>query len=542
MQNAAASLAKYRDVTAAAVKIDASILKSTRREMDSNLKYCQRVATDIEVSQGTPLLNEAIAACDAAIAGIQEGSSEATRTHYEKYKQLRDKALATSPSLNDIFSARSQINRCDRFERKILSFEQQMEESTRLVELAITNSENYAATCADTLKGMSQQSFTPQDLASAQASLQGVRQLKTRALQDSKARKFMADDKFADQRQQFDKHIKTGDQCVARLEKTAAEKESAIIALKAELTGFSRELGQQERSCQQVQQAKSTGMAQTRYKELSKQFDTVVANRDRLQSRMSRSTTYQKNRDWPEARRAESALASLNGCIEKSSAHLTVLLKGLDVAPAAVVAAVASTPPPQAAQPVSPAQAKAIQGTIHLATTLPQVAIVYLLDERPVSKIQDMTLTPSGFDSKFYAVATGDTIRIRSRDFNFHRTDLTIPGTNFSYGFAWLQSRQQKDVQVSWPENTIATLRSDRTSIVPTLVANIPTRQYALLDFDASTASSTFELPITDSQSKGYILMSGFDPIAFDLPNGESAVLEVVRESTVAGNVTLQLR
>src|SRR5690606_29394624 len=68
LQKAAASLAKYRDITSAAVKLDPSIMNSNRRGMDSNLKYCQRVATEIEVSQGTPILNEAIAACDAAMA------------------------------------------------------------------------------------------------------------------------------------------------------------------------------------------------------------------------------------------------------------------------------------------------------------------------------------------------------------------------------------------------------------------------------------------------------------------------------------------
>lgn len=516
-------------------------MNSNRRGMDSNLKYCQRVATEIEVSQGTPILNEVIAACDVAMAEIQSGSDSARR-HYDKYRQLRDKALATAPSLNDIFSARSQINRCDRFEKKLLSFEQQLEESSRLVELAVANSENYAATCADALKGLSQQSVSAQDLTLAHTSLQSVRGLKSQALQDKKARALMAEDTFAAQRKQFDSHIKTGDQCVAQLEKATAEKDMALSALKAELMGISRELGQAEKSCQQIQQAGADGMSQARYKELSKQFDAVVANRNGILSRLSQSSAYQKNRDWPEVRRAENGLASLNGCIDKSSAHLTALLKRLEAPAVATTPTPAPTPAVTQSAPASTREASVVQGTIHLATTLPQIAIAYLLEERPNNKIQDMTLTASGFDSKLYTVSSGDTIRIKSRDFNFHRTHLSIPGTPYSSSFAWLQSRQQKDVQVSWPENTIAILRSDRTSIVPTLIANIPTRDYITLEFDASTASSTFELPVNGRHSKGYILMSGFDPVEFELPKGNTLVLDVTREATAAGNVMLQLR
>ena len=63
---AKAALDKYESLKQEASGINSTILSTQKRGMDSNLKFCERVATDIEIAIGTPILDQALAACDEA--------------------------------------------------------------------------------------------------------------------------------------------------------------------------------------------------------------------------------------------------------------------------------------------------------------------------------------------------------------------------------------------------------------------------------------------------------------------------------------------
>lgn len=543
LTDASKSLAKYAQIRDQAAKIDPTILSSTRREMDSNIKYCQRVGTDVEVQTGTPILNQAIEACDESIKELKNMSPDAARGHYDRFLELRDKALAMAPSLNNVFSARSQINRCDRVEKKFVTFQKKQAESSQAVELALSNSENYASACADTSKGLKQGGLDAQSVKSAKSSLEPIQSLKSLATGDAFANEYLANSGFAAQKQQFDAYIASGDSCMVELKKLVADKDREIGRYKAELGSLNREVVAIDKRCDAVINTSASGMNQARYKELSKQYDAVVADRNGFQGKLSRSSIYKQSRDWPDSRKINTKLAELNSCIDKSSNHLAALFKEVGTPPAKAVVAKVPVPAPvvKKFEPTQSSEpARVVKGTIKLAGSMPQVALAYLVDGQVQKDVEQITITPSGFDQQMYAVSSGDTIRLKSRDFAFHRTSLNIPGVDYPEAFAIVQSRQQKDVKVEWPINTLATLRSDRPSVVPAFIANIPTREFSRLSFDSGNGSASFELKAAGKATRGYILMSGYDPIEFELNKGETSVKDVVRDSTVQGNVLLQ--
>ena len=80
LKAARSEFAKYESIKKQAEAIDGSIVGTSKRGMDSNLKYCTRVGTDIEVAVGMPTLEKALAACELALTSLKGGWGEEVRS------------------------------------------------------------------------------------------------------------------------------------------------------------------------------------------------------------------------------------------------------------------------------------------------------------------------------------------------------------------------------------------------------------------------------------------------------------------------------
>jgi len=213
------ALSQYRTLKEEAAGIDDSILTSTERGMDSNLKFCARVATDVELSSGTPILEKAVAACERAENQIKAGRFEMAQFSYEQFRQLKNKALSVAPALNDRFSTRHDINHCERLKRKIKGYNQQQDALSASISAIMEEAESFSSLCQSTLQ---QLNGKPRDSATTQqarAALSQILEHKANIAEETLALEEFKIHPDSPARDRFDSLLTTGNSCLATLQK-----------------------------------------------------------------------------------------------------------------------------------------------------------------------------------------------------------------------------------------------------------------------------------------------------------------------------------
>lgn len=102
-----------------AVAIDSTILSSTQRDMDKNLRYCERVEVDIKRAEATPILEKGFTYCDTAKDAIDAGDVATAQTNLDEYKRYRDDAFIITDSIMEVFALASKVRACSRVEEKL---------------------------------------------------------------------------------------------------------------------------------------------------------------------------------------------------------------------------------------------------------------------------------------------------------------------------------------------------------------------------------------------------------------------------------------
>jgi len=105
---------------------------------------------------------------------------------------------------------------------------------------------------------------------------------------------------------------------------------------------------------------------------------------------------------------------------------------------------------------------------------------------------------------------------------------------------AKIRSRQGRTVKTGWAENSISTLSSDQTRVAQSYVVNINSTSSKLLKFAGNSKKLEIDLKNPKNARKGYLLMPDYDPLAFELSQGEDRKLPITKSGAVVGSLTLK--
>lgn len=550
IKTARSEFARYESIRQQAAGIDQTILSSSRRGMDSNLKYCERVGTDIEIEVGRPVLEQALAACEKAIAHLGQGRAEAARTEHQQFIALRDQALQSAPALNNVFSLRSEIRRCERLETKIASFGKQQAALTVALQSALDSSESFQSSCEAALDELNR--AVPDDAAidagrKARVSAQ-ARQKEANA--DYAALKSAVQNAVIAERATIEGRIAKGTQCLTQLDSTLAMRERQLKVAQDAVNSYIARVNQANESCTAIRKVPTAGVSQAQYDQARTGFESARKTRDDVKAGLAKTAL-------PESaatRRLDGSMRTLDNCLEQARPHLNALLAVLSApavtasAPAPVVAkpvtapvvAVPATMPaaaaPAARKPGIPALE--VDGTLEITDILPDFVLVYWLDGSVAPAQVDVLITPTRFDQPVYVLQPGGTLQFRSEDFASHSIEAGIAGAKPLQ--IQIKSRQRRTVETSWPDNTIATLRSDQSRVVQSYVANISASGHTLLRFDSNSRQLGFKLKNPRNATKGVVLMPDYDPVQFEVGQGDEVKLAVSRSGATLGSLVLK--
>lgn len=534
---ASAALKRYNALKNQAEGINNTILTTNKRGMDSNLKFCERVATDIEIEIGTPILDKAIKACDQASADLKADNPEQARINYDEFVKLSNEAISTSPRLNDLFSTRNQIRRCERLDKKIAGFSKKQEALTLAIETVVEESEAYSSLCGAALKSLNTSELSDRAISNAQDAMSSARSRHSAVMAETLALAELEKTPNSPEKKSVDKNLASGDQCMTALNGAIQSKSSELKLAQQELEEYGNALSKANSQCQAVQKNAIAGATKPTYDQAKTQFDSAIKTRNDVRAALSRNNYYKDNSDWSSSRTISKNMSTLNTCLDKSRTHLGALFGALPTSapPVASISKQIESNNVTAGVP-----AKKISGSIKMLNATPQFVIFYMLDGTRPEQNLEISIDASGFDQPVYFVGSGDTFRIKSKDFATHRITANNSNLNLSANLARVQSRQTRNAKVSWPENTLVELRSDRGSIVPSHIANIPSSNYKVIMFDFGADNLTFELDNPNEAAAGYLLIPDFDPLEIKLTQGEIKSLAITRNNEPLGSVLIK--
>ena len=535
---------RYEKHKKQASAIDPSILNTNKRGMDSNLKYCNRVGTDIELEIGRPILEKAFAACDQASDQLKQGQVETAKAQYQEFVTLRDQALETAPSINDVFSLRSKIRRCERTEKKIASAGQQQAELALTIQSAVESSEAFSIGCNATLKEANNIALSDAAIASAKKSLQSVQSSQVEANQDIASLKALKPG--TPEQAKAQSNLTKGNQCLSQLTSVVSNKENQLQSAKQSANSLMAKLDRANASCNSVTSLKTANQAQ--YDKAKASYESARRTRSQVKTSMAKTTLPND----ATADRLNGKMASLNRCLNEARPQLSKMLAALTpkAAPAVAAAPVVAVPAGAAAakattaapKPKAEPKAKAIpplelNGTIQIDDILPDFAIIYWNDDSGTPESSDVTLTPSSFNQEVYFLEPGGELKIRSEDFATHQIEASVTGNDRVQ--TKIRSRQRKTLKTNWPANSIAVMRSNQTRVEQSYIVNITSKHYNLVNFDSDDEAIKVSLSNPKSATKGFLLIPEYDALAFELSQGENKKLTLTRDGTPVGSMTL---
>lgn len=532
---ARAEFSRYDVLLQQAAGIHGAILQSTQRGMDSNLKHCQRVGTDLQIAEGRPLLERAIAACDAADTQLKQGEVDAARTSHQQFVALRDQALAQAPALNEVFSLRSEIRRCERLERKIASSGQQQAVLTSALQSALDASETYQSSCQAALEEMNRTGADSAAVQNARKLQTSVQARRKEAATELAALKSAARNAPPTEQAAIEKRIADGDACLARLHTALADREQQLQVAQATVQDYLTRINRSNDSCTALRQRDSGTRAE--YEEARNRFEAARKTRDDIKAGMARLNLPADNT----ARQLDGAVATLDRCLDQVRPQLGRWLALLSAPAVPVQAAPISVPVTVAARtsaPTTSAPATALDGSLTIDDLLPPFAVVYWQEEGKLPETIDVTISATRFDSKLYFMRPGASVRIKSEDFAVHTIEASMDGRQSVT--ERIRSRQRGTLKTAWPADSIAVLRSDQARIEPSYIVNTTASRYAVLEFAGDAKTVKIELPNPGKSTRGVVLMPDYDALRFEIAQGEEKTLPVTRGGVALGSVQLK--
>ena len=530
INKARSEFSRYLDILNQASAIDGTILSSSKREMDSNLKFCDRVRHDMEIIIGTPMIEEAFDACEKTFSAIEQKDVEQAKLHQEQFIALKDKAVSIAPSLNTVFSITSQIRRCERAEKKI----SRLNSSQNIAVLTKSTEEELASFNAYCENGLKETNASPLNYAAitaATSTLKTARSLEQGAIKEFDALKAQTTDPAVVSK--MNGQLAKGQQCLGKLTAAVDKKESAMVAAEATLQKYATQLADAGNVCKSI--GKITPNNSAAYQKAKTSYESARSSRTAVQRKLTKDPLY-NSAEGPSNANIKQQLANLNRCL----ANVEIDLKAAVVAtPRPAPVAIASVPTKEApTKAVKPATSAAI--TLNMDGVTPEWVIAYWQEDNGNIDAVDIDLLQSGFGKPLYIANPKTLLKFKSGDFSTNQIIAEVPHLDYREKLAQLRYRQRENKPVDWQPNTVAILKTNQERIAPSFVANITSTSFSQLEFPENAQSVSVNLSNPGTGKTGFILMPGYEPIEFTIGAGEEAQYEVKSNDAVSGRVIVK--
>ena len=329
VSKARSKLLEYERYFEEAQKMDPSIVKTTRRGMEGNILFCQRVEAQLQVEEGTPFMDKAVEHCDLAQKALRAEDPTSAQANLDQFKELSAKAFEVAPAMKDIFSITSQVRRCERLERKISRISEKVESQNLSIETVKEASAAYLQACLEAEKQLGARAVDDALLKNVGATLRSARSHKKTTNDETLAFEIFAEQTDHPAKPVVEGNLAKGDQCVARVEKGINSKERELANIKAKFDRYSEQLVEAGKTCESAKDKASSPASDTTYVSARKTFQQAQLINNRVRDALKKDKDYETYSSWPQVKSIDRQLANVSECIASTNRSIGAMFAKL---------------------------------------------------------------------------------------------------------------------------------------------------------------------------------------------------------------------
>ena len=322
----------YNKYLSEAEKMNSSIVKTNKRDMEGNIKFCRRVATNIEVEQATPFIDKAIAQCDLAQKALKDKKPDVAMEHLMAFKVHKEEAWNITEKLTDIFSIRNQVKRCQRLEKKILSAGKKQEASNLAIETVKEESQSYAQTCNQALTFLNVKSIDEVSIKNAGKSIKLAKSHKKNAKEEAAAFDIFAANPGHEANALVAANLKKGDVCLAKAEKLAIKKRKDLDKANKTLNNYIVALANSAKQCEAARSITKTKASDKVYGKAKKAYQKAQTSESKQRKRLRKDKYYLAYSNSPKVKDINRTLSKVSDCLADTNKRMSRMFVSLQAA------------------------------------------------------------------------------------------------------------------------------------------------------------------------------------------------------------------
>lgn len=305
-----------------ATAIDSSILNTTQRDMDKNLRYCERVEQDIKRAEATPILEKGFTYCDAAKEAIDTGNVPAAQTNLDEYKRYRDDAFIITESIMEVFAMASKVRACSRVEEKLAEASRKESAVAAAMTKAAADYQNFLNECNNAKAAITSPKFSLNQVDAVNQQLNNAMKFKKTARENGDAFATMSAQPERPESQTLKKLVDSAAACegevsgqirTATKNKRTIEQEigSGTSLLKQSLTACESALKTSERFNDESDQAKAES-----------DYNNSAALKRKVAGNSKLIASVQQHADWKASQDFSQLMNATESCQNKAATNI----------------------------------------------------------------------------------------------------------------------------------------------------------------------------------------------------------------------------
>lgn len=305
-----------------AVTIDSSILISKERQMQENLKYCEKANDNILRAEATPIIDKAFIHCDEAEAALNRGDLDTSANSMAAYEDLKKKALASTDKILDTYAIASNVRQCSRLAEKLNEKKVQIAQLNQSIQKSLDQAKQTSIECSALTGKTSQPGFNFDNIDTAQKSLMQIKTTMNQLESDASTALTTKEMSNSEEAQTFNLLRSQIDSCIAQNSKTINELDSKRNAILQEIENTKGQIVKANAACNSAKQLLNS--QEFNFSQLNK-IEQLHKQSKTLNNAAIKSSGYQRARQqpsWPESKKVITNTNSSNQCVKQVAVEL----------------------------------------------------------------------------------------------------------------------------------------------------------------------------------------------------------------------------
>ncbi len=322
LAQAKANFSYYTQQINKAIAIDESILLTSSREMDTNIKYCKRVESNIQRAEATPILEQGIDFCKSSKSALSNNDLTLAANEIGQYQELKEQALIIAPDLMEVFVLASKIRTCTRVEEKLQKAVNTATQAEEEMKKAIIAYQDFKAQCENARQFTNKPNFGAYQLTKANKLLTQAHKRKKSARQNAKAFELAEKNPNSENAVALVSLIKESQQCESDVSSAIRRVTKTQRNNQKQLSNASKSLASALKECKSAQKEFKKTLTIAELNSLKGLYNATSDVKESITSNKSLVNIGQKYKNWPQSKSLKQNLKDTTSCLSIFAATL----------------------------------------------------------------------------------------------------------------------------------------------------------------------------------------------------------------------------